>query len=118
MLKKNVKLSEEHLHHSPEADLEIIKAAMLELQTFAHMNLMELSQMEKRSTGTSSSIDMFCQVDLGIMESDDGKLNYFVNEVERGPNVCLWAGTRWPYVIGNVASKLGPVLHSWIKSHL
>ena len=60
MLKKNDKLSEEHLHHSPEADLEIIKAAMLELQTFAHMNLMELSQMEKRSTGTSSSIDMFC----------------------------------------------------------
>ena len=89
MLKKNVKLSEEHLHCSPEADLEIIKAAMLELQTFTHMNLMELSQMEKRSTGTSSSIDMFCRVDLGIMESDDGKLNYFVNRVERGPNVCL-----------------------------
>ena len=79
---------------------------------------MTLSKMERRSTGTSSSIDLFCRIDMGVIQMDDGRLNYFVNEVESGPNVCLWAGGRWPQMIGDVAAKLGLVLQSWIKSEI
>jgi hypothetical protein len=117
MFKQNPKMSAGvDITTSCEADKDILEHAMLELQTFARTNLMELSRMEKRRTGApSTSMDIFCRIDIGIMQTEDGRVNYFVNEVERGPNVSLWAGDDWPHLIGEVASKFGPLLHTWIR---
>jgi hypothetical protein len=118
MFKKNPKISVQEISNSTEADEETLKHAMAELETFAHKNLTELSRMEKMATGTSPSIDMFCRIDVGIMQKKDGTLDYFVNEVERGPNVCLWAGNLWSHLVGTVGAKFGSSLHSWVqRSH-
>ena len=74
--------------------------------------------MEKRSTGVQSSLDIFCRVDVGFIRLDNGRLQYFVNEVERGPNVGLWAGRKWAHMMGKVASGLGELLHLWVSNNV
>jgi hypothetical protein len=40
----------------------------------------------------TSSLRLLCRLDISVMfNRDTGKLNYFVNEVERGVLVCLFA---------------------------
>jgi hypothetical protein len=116
ILRQNPRISVEEISRSSEADEETLKNAMLELETFALTNLREVSKMEKKATGTASSIDIFCRIDVGIIQKEDGSLDYFVNEVERGPNVCLWAGAQWSHLIGRVGSKFGLLLHSWVRA--
>src|ERR1700690_2815102 len=101
MLEANPKLSAQQISPSIEADPDVLEHAMSELVDFAKVNLTELSNMDKRSTGSASSIDLFCRMDVGVIQAEDG-LNYFVNEVEIGPNVCLWGGEEWPEHIGLV----------------
>ena len=116
ILKQNPRTPVEQITTSSEADAGVLKHALSELHAFAHTNLRELNKMEKRVSGSSSSIDMFCRIDVGIMEKEDGMLDYFVNEVERGPNVCLWAGAKWPHLIGEVGTRFRMLLHSWVRA--
>lgn len=117
MLHDNPKISVEQIATSCEADKDIRAHAMLELQTFVQTNLLEVTRMEKRTTGTVSSMDIFCRIDVGLILTEDGSLNYFVNEVERGPNICLWSGVGFTHLIGEVASELGFMLHSWVREN-
>ena len=118
MLKENPNLSAQEISPACEADPEVLEYAMSELLTFAQKNLTELSKMERCSTGSASSMDIFCRMDIGIIETEDGSLDYFVNEVEKGVNVCLWAGEVMPHLIGKVGSKLGQALHSWVRENI
>ena len=90
ILKQNPRTPVEQILTLSEVDEGVLKHALSELHAFVHTNLRELSKMEKRATGSSSSIDMFCCIDVGIMEKEDGMLDYLVNEVKIGLNVCLW----------------------------
>jgi hypothetical protein len=118
LYEQNSKLSSLDLLECPEADIKIIQDSLSELYEFARANVLELSKMEKRTTGSKSSIDTFCRIDIGLIQIENGSLQYFVNEVERGLNVSLWTGQQWPYLMGEVAAKLGPLLHSWVGENL
>lgn len=118
MLKENPNLSAKDISPACEADPEVLQDAMSELLTFAQTNLTELSKMERVSTGSASSMDIFCRMDIGMIKKEDGSLDYFVNEVEKGINVCLWGGEVAPHLIGKVGSKLGPALHSWVRENI
>jgi hypothetical protein len=117
ILKANPNLSADDISSSIEAEPDVLEHAMSELQDFAKANLTELSKMDKRSTGSASSIDIFCRMDVGVIQTEEG-LDYFVNEVEKGPNVCLWAGSLWPDLVGQVGARLGPLLHSWVRENI
>lgn len=118
LLHKNAKVSAKQISWSSEANMDMINNAVSELNGFAKANLAALSKMEKQSTGVQSSLDLFCRLDLGVIQTENGRLNYFVNEVERGPNVCLWTGEKLPYLMGKVASDLGISLHRWVRDNL
>jgi hypothetical protein len=106
------------MSQATEAEPEVLQYAMSELLTFAQTNFTELSNMERRMTGSASSMDIFCRMDIGMIQTEDGSLDYFVNEVEKGINVCLWGGEVAPHLIGLVGSKLGPALHSWVRENI
>ena len=93
------------------------REALQELYAFVKRTLDALVEMEVRGTG-NSSLTQFCRLDLGLIKTEQGKgtVQYFVNEVERGPNVCLWAGQRLPHLVGKVAEQLGLTLYSCIKN--
>jgi hypothetical protein len=118
MLEHNSNVTLEHMSSSLEADVTVTKHATDELMEFARKNFTELRKMEKRSTGTDGSMDILCRIDIGFVQTDDGKLNYFVNEVEKGPNVCLWAGDKWPNVVGEISSKVGELIYGWVGKNV
>lgn len=117
MLEANPRLSAQQVSPSMEADPDVLEHAMSELVDFAKVNLTELSSLDKRSTGSAPSIELFCRMDVGVIEAEEG-LEYFVNEVEKGPNVCLWGGEGFPEHIGLVGASLGPLLHSWVRENI
>lgn len=63
--------------------------------------------------GPNSSLLVFCRVDMSVFVDGDGKVSWYVNEVERGPTTCLW-GQPGPGVVGNVGSDIAWPLGSWI----
>jgi hypothetical protein len=93
------------------------REALEELYAFAARILHALHDMEVRGTG-NSSLKQFCRIDLGFIITEEGEAQYFVSEVDRGPNVCLWAGQRLPHLVGEVAERLGPALYSWIEKNV
>ena len=112
VLDRNPVITADQLAESGNADPRVTRRALEELHAFVQQTLDELVKMENRGFG-SSSLDQFCRIDVGLIQHN-GVLQYFVNEVERGPNVGLWAGESWPHIVGEVAEKLAPVMHSWI----
>ncbi|PVF91128.1 hypothetical protein CPB86DRAFT_878677 [Serendipita vermifera] len=61
-----------------------------ELDDFVRETLRVFIEKEEKFTGQQSSLRIFARVDIGIMEDKDGHANWFVNEIERMPNVCLF----------------------------
>ena len=110
-----MKITADHIRQATDADLTSTRRALDELFTFVRETLHGLIAMEIKETG-SRSLEQSCRLDIGIIEDQDSSLQYFVNEVERGPHVCLWAGKHWPQLVGKVAEKLGKSIFSWIKN--
>lgn len=50
----------------------------------------ELARTESRTSGTKSSLTVFCRMDVGLIFDDDGNPSYFVNEIERSPTMSMW----------------------------
>lgn len=40
--------------------------------------------------GPASTLKVFCRIDIGYWLGPEGKLSFFVNEVESGPTMSLW----------------------------
>jgi hypothetical protein len=102
---------------SYEADAAIIEKARSELYDFANATLLELIKMDKRKSGAFSSINLFCRMDIGVIAKENGELDYFVNEIERGPNAALWTGEHNPHLLAEVAKDLGKLLHGWVEDN-
>lgn len=49
-----------------------------------------LCERECPPDGSSSTLKVFCRMDVSLMVSGSGKLGYFVNEVERTNTASLW----------------------------
>jgi hypothetical protein len=95
-----------------------IQEAINELHAFATDTLNALINLEKLQTGAGTTLSQFCRVDISMMQTENGDLDYFVNEVERGPDVCLWAGEENGGLLRKVAEKFLPSLHTWIADNV
>lgn len=87
----------------PKAELE---AARLELETFAETTLQHIIKAERSAYHHEPSIELFCRMDIGVMPDDKGHLQYFVNEIARGPTTTsLFSGSTLD--LRSVAPNLG-----------
>jgi hypothetical protein len=85
-----------------------------ELYNFALTTLEALIQREGFS---DSSLSLICRLDISVMWNK-GRLQYFVNEVERGACICLFASIPNFGTVERVADELGPHYVKWVRRRL
>src|SRR5436190_6690339 len=77
-----------------------------------------LYTIESRLLTARSTISVLCRLDIGLMVVK-GKVNYFINDVERSQNTSLWnnppEGEKHPSHIGLIGVKFAKSLHMWIS---
>jgi hypothetical protein len=61
-----------------------------EFEAFVKDTYRHLINCERKRMGGSSTLEVFCRLDIGLFSRDDGSLGYFVNEVERTLTTGLW----------------------------
>ena len=61
-----------------------------EFEAFVKDTYSHLVNCERKRMGGSSTLEVFCRLDIGLFSRDDGSLGYFVNEVERTLTTGLW----------------------------
>jgi hypothetical protein len=114
LLRSNENISAELLSARLEANPAARRIAQDELYQFVKATIRSLVKQEYSLFHTIPSLKQFCRVDVGLIKSGDGTMNYFVNEIERGINVSLWSGYDGPERLGKVVEPFAEVLHSWI----
>lgn len=62
-----------------------------EFRNFVMETYEEMYAIEARLLSGKPSICLFCRLDIGLIIGDNGKVNYFVNEVERTQTTSLWS---------------------------
>jgi hypothetical protein len=113
LLNSNETVLAKQLGTRSEPNITVTRKAKAELVDFVLKTLRCVIAQEQRQYGAVPSLMQFCRVDVGLIRTEGGYLNYFVNEIERGINVGLWTGA-FPEKVGLVAEKFSAVLHSWI----
>lgn len=78
------------------------------LNTWKHLVL-----AEKAEAGGGVSISIFCRLDIGLVEKD-GRLLYFVNEVERSLTASLWISAMPDGQHGIFADTFAVTFHDWL----
>jgi hypothetical protein len=86
-----------------DGDIQLRDEAEAEFFAFVNETFRRLFQIESCLLTSRPSIGVFCRLDIGLMVVD-GRVNYFVNEVERTRTASLWnnppKGTSYPSRIG------------------
>jgi hypothetical protein len=85
-----------------EGDLKTRREAKSEFKRFIIKAYNELYKIESKVLMATSSICVFCRLDIGLI-TKDGQVNYFVNEVERTQTASLWSNSA---KAGNKRSKI------------
>jgi hypothetical protein len=94
------------------------EAGEAQLYHFAEVTLKVLIQMEEEEVGLDdSSLRLFCRMDISIIDNGRGGLDYFINEVERGPLVVLY-GLGPCHPAARVGDELGELLPLWLDKRL
>lgn len=94
-----------------------LTTARTELETFAEKTLSRLIEAERLAYHFTPSISLFCRLDIGVMPDDKGRLQYFVNEVTRGPTMtCLFSGsgTDVEEVAPNLGADFAVAFHKYL----
>jgi hypothetical protein len=105
----------EDLEFHPDATHAEILANKAELYDFAKETLEGLIEYETRRFGAIPSLSLFCRMDIGLIEREDGRLCYFVNEVERTSRCSLWSGgSDNRDIAGLVASEFANYFPLWL----
>ncbi|KAF7969775.1 hypothetical protein HWV62_25997 [Athelia sp. TMB] len=95
--------------------LDELHTAKLELTQFTETTLKALIFAEKaKLSARFSSLELFCQLDMSIIDNGKGGLHYWVNEVERGPYAALYGNKHPFYPIGRLADELARDIPNWI----
>jgi hypothetical protein len=89
MLEVNPSLNANSASHRELRLRAEVDAADAEFIKFAKDNLSQLIELEERRINAHSSLRVFARSDIEVWRNPDGNLNYFVNEVERGPSASL-----------------------------
>jgi hypothetical protein len=63
----------------------------MELLRFAETTLQGLVCAEERQLQCKTGLRLFCRMDIGVIKLEDGRFEYWVNEVDRTPNASLFA---------------------------
>lgn len=101
-----------------DGDIQLRDEAEAEFFAFVNETFRRLFQIESCLLTSRPSIGVFCRLDIGLMVVD-GKVNYFVNEVERTQTASLWnnppKGTRYPSRIGLIGATFAHSFYKWIS---
>lgn len=84
-----------------------------ELESFVVATLSSLIAIEEGTLQRTSSLRLMGRVDLGVIRGSDGRLGYFVNEVERGIMITLFSqgNPRWAL---RLADEFSILFSQWI----
>ncbi|KAG1771569.1 hypothetical protein EV702DRAFT_1048922 [Suillus placidus] len=84
-----------------------------ELESFATTVLSQLIEVEEDLLGVPSSLRLMVRLDIGVMHGPDGRLGYFINEVERGVGIGLFSAgnPRWTL---RLADEFGCSFSKWM----
>ncbi|KAG2335749.1 hypothetical protein BDR05DRAFT_971466 [Suillus weaverae] len=84
-----------------------------ELESFATTVLSQLIEVEEDLLGAPSSLRLMVRLDIGVMHGLDGRLGYFINEVERGVGIGLFSAgnPRWTL---RLADEFGCSFSKWM----
>ena len=86
-----------------------------EFEGFVRDTHRHLVDCERKRMGGSSTLEVFCRLDVGLFSREDGSLGYFVNEVERTLTTGLWTrGLAVNYKV--FAATFAKALVSWADS--
>ncbi|KAI6016399.1 hypothetical protein PISMIDRAFT_25228 [Pisolithus microcarpus 441] len=85
-----------------------------EFENFTLETWKRLVLTEKVLANGSVSISIFCRLDIGL-GMKDGRLMYFVNEVERSLTTSLWMNSMPDGVHGIFADTLASTLYDWLS---
>ncbi|KAF8425019.1 hypothetical protein L210DRAFT_865486 [Boletus edulis BED1] len=84
-----------------------------EFESFALTTWKSLVNLEKGVVVGTPCTGLFCRLDIGVMMRD-GRISYFVNEVERSLTTSLWMSAMPAGLHGTLADTFGEALHRWI----
>jgi hypothetical protein len=102
-----------------EGSLEDRESARAEFMRFASTIYEDLYRIESRILSARSALSIFCRIDIGlIVNTSNGKLNYFVNEVERTATASLWSDRGDGHggnPIGTVGTTFAASLYRWLR---
>jgi hypothetical protein len=101
-----------------DGDVQLRDQAKAEFFEFVNKTFLNLLRIESRLLASRPSIGIFCRLDIGLMVVD-GRVNYFVNEVERTQTASLWnnppKGTSYPSRIGLIGATFANAFHRWVS---
>jgi hypothetical protein len=116
--KKNPNISSDKIAFRQGIASDVYRTGYSRLCSFAKQTLTRLIDAEQLAYGHMPSISLFCRMDIGIMENKEtGNLDYFVNEISRGPTVtCLWGGLNFDTmsIPGNLGADFGTVFYRFL----
>lgn len=84
-----------------------------DIDMFVLQTLTGLISQETALLELEPSLCTFARLDVGIIPDSNGSAKFFVNEIERMPNVTLWRGEDH---VGPVAAALDHSLYKAIKA--
>ncbi|KIK78106.1 hypothetical protein PAXRUDRAFT_28688 [Paxillus rubicundulus Ve08.2h10] len=87
--------------------------AKKEFEAFTMNIWRNLVLTEKAMIGGSTSISIFCRLDVGLTMKDSYAM-YFVNEVERSLTTSLWMSAMPDGLHGIFADTFAATLHDWL----
>ena len=70
-----------------------------------------------KEDGPTSTLNVFCRVDIGYWQRTDGQLCFFVNEVERGHTLSFWSATG-PHMAGMAGAGISECLRCWFEREM
>jgi hypothetical protein len=90
--------------------------AQQELETFTETTLTKLIDAEKLAYYHTPSTSLFCRLDIGVMPNAKGNLQYFVNEITRGPTMtCLFS--KGLEVAPNLGADFAVIFHEYLSNN-
>ena len=103
------------LNTNTEVPITEREIGMQEFEGFVIDTHHYLINCERKRMGGSSTLEVFCRLDMGLFSRDDGSLGYFVNEVEQTLTTGLWMrGLAMNYNV--FAVTFAKALVSWADS--
>jgi hypothetical protein len=116
MLEQGTLHSRQKLWNPVEGDYITRENAKKEFHDFVKNVYAALYRIESRSTNGRPSMSIFCRLDIGLI-IEQGKVDYFVNEVERTATASLCSNGLvglGPSKIGIIGSSFALALHKWL----